>query len=58
MNVEQKLDMFLINEESAYEKFFKGKLKQWKVTSPAKLSKADKIKFFNEIEKEWTKDKD
>jgi len=52
MNVEQRLDL-LLNEESKYEKFFKGKLKEWKIKSPAELSKADKIKFFNEIDKEW-----
>ncbi len=58
MNIEHKVDLFLINEESKYDRFFAKKLKQWKVTSPAKLSKSDKVKFFSEIEKEWTKDKD
>jgi len=58
MNVESKLDLYLINEASEYEKFFNAKLKKWKIKSPSELSKEQKIKFFNEIEKEWTKDKD
>ena len=53
MNIQEKLDIFLLNEESAYEKFFKEKLKKWKVKSPSELSKEDKVKFFNEIDKQW-----
>ena len=41
-----------------YQKFFDKKLAKWKVKSPAELSDEDKKKFFNEIEKEWTGDKD
>jgi len=52
MDIEQKLDLIL-NEKSAYDKFFEKKLKEWKIKSPAELSKKDKIKFFNEIDKEW-----
>ena len=52
MNINEKLDMFLINEKSEYEQFFEKKLKQWKIKSPAELDKKQKIKFFNEIEKE------
>jgi hypothetical protein len=50
MEFDRKIDMIL-NEESAYEKFFKKKLKEWGIKSPAELSKQDKIKFFEEIDK-------
>ena len=40
-------------EESDYQKFFLGKLKAWKVKSPSELDKADRKKFFSEVEKEW-----
>lgn len=40
-------------EESDYQKFFQGKLKAWKVKSPAELDKEDRKKFFTEVEKEW-----
>ena len=40
-------------EESDYQKFFQGKLAKWKVKSPAELDKADRKKFFSEVEKEW-----
>ena len=42
-----------LREENEYEKFFKKKLKSWKVKSPAELSDEDKKKFFDEIDKEW-----
>ncbi len=41
-----------------YQKFFDKKLAKWKVKSPTELSDEDKKKFFNEIEKEWTGEKD
>ena len=41
-----------------YQKFFDKKLAKWKIKSPAELSDEDKKKFFSEIEKEWTGDKD
>jgi hypothetical protein len=44
--------------QEAYRKFFNGKLAKWKIKSPAELDDADKKKFYNEIEKEWDKDKD
>jgi hypothetical protein len=47
-----------INEESDYKKFFDKKLKKFGVKSPNELSKADKKKFYNEIEKEWTGDEE
>jgi len=52
------LTMGTLTEETAYQKFFKKKLKEFNVTSPAKLSADKKKEFFNQIEKEWTKDKD
>jgi len=52
MDIEQKLDLIL-NEKSAYDKFFEKKLKEWKIKSPAELSKKDKIKFFNAVDAGW-----
>ena len=40
-----------------YQKFFKKKLKEHGVSSPAELKGDAKKKFFNEIEKEWTGEK-
>ena len=40
-------------EGNEYEKFFKKKLKEWDVKSPAELSDEDKKKFFDEVDKEW-----
>jgi len=58
MNVLDRIDKFLglgeiLDEETAYQKFFRKKLKEWGVSSPAELSDADKKKFFSQIEKEW-----
>jgi hypothetical protein len=47
-----------LQEESDYQKFFNKKLKKWGVNSPADLSDEDKKKFFDEIEKEWTGEKE
>jgi hypothetical protein len=47
-----------LQEETDYQKFFKKKLKEFGVSSPAELSDADKKKFFNQIKKEWTGDKE
>lgn len=46
----------LITEET-YRDFFKTKLKKWKIKSPGELSNVEKKKFFDEIEREWTKEK-
>ena len=46
----------VINEselQDKYQKFFKDKLAEYGVNSPAELSKKDKSKFFAEIKKEW-----
>ena len=62
MDILDKLNLMAGNmkeaEESEYQKFFKKKLKEYGVTSPAKLSTEEKKKFFADIEKSWTKDKD
>lgn len=45
-----------INESEAqdkYQEFFKQKLADYGVSSPAELSAEDKSKFFSEIKKEW-----
>jgi len=48
----------LEGSKEEYKKFFDGKLAKWKIKSPSELSDADKKKFFDEIEKEWTKDEE
>ncbi len=50
-----RLNLFTLGEkkENAYQKFFKGKLKEWEVSSPEDLSDEDKKKFFAEVKKEW-----
>ena len=42
--------------KAEYEAFFNKKLKKYGVSSPSKLSAADKKKFFAEIDKEWKGD--
>jgi len=42
-----------LNESQNYQEFFKGKLEEYGVNSPADLDDEDKKKFFNEIEEEW-----
>jgi len=39
--------------DSDYQKFFTDKLANWKVKSPAELSKEERKKFFAEVQKEW-----
>lgn len=46
----------VLNESEAqdkYQEFFKKKLTDYGVSSPAELSTDDKTKFFSEIKKEW-----
>jgi hypothetical protein len=45
------------NEDTPYQQFFKEKLAKYGVESEADLSEDKKKEFFDEIEKEWTKDK-
>lgn len=59
-HMKEKMDDDTIDEgtKEEYTKFFNKKLKKYKVKSPSQLSNSDKKKFFDEIEKEWTKDED
>ena len=43
-------------KQKEYQDFFTKKLKEFGVDSPAELSDADKKKFFNEVDKEWTQE--
>lgn len=43
-------------KQKEYQEFFTKKLKEFDVKSPAELSDADKKKFFNEVDKEWTQE--
>ena len=57
MDIIQKMDIMIDEDKkSEYIKFFKAKLKEHGVKSPAELSKEEKKKFFSEIEKEWSKE--
>ena len=48
--VESTRELF---EKEDYKAFFDKKLKKFGVKSPGELDKAEKKKFFNEIDKEW-----
>ena len=54
-NASVKVDKLL--EETAYQTFFKKKLAKFGVKSPMQLDDAKRKVFFNQIEKEWTKEK-
>ncbi|QQO90221.1 hypothetical protein pEaSNUABM5_00079 [Erwinia phage pEa_SNUABM_5] len=43
--------------QEAYQDFFRGKLEQYGVTSPAQLEDDQLSKFFNEISTEWAAQK-
>ena len=43
----------LSEAQKAYRQFFKDKLAEYNVSSPAELSEEDKTKFFSEITPEW-----
>lgn len=45
-------------KETEYQKFFKKKLKEWGVESPAELDDDDKDDFFKEIDDEWDGEKE
>jgi len=57
MSIIDKIDRY-ITEETAYQKFFKKKLKEAGVSSPAELKGNKKKEFFDMIEKEWKGDKE
>jgi hypothetical protein len=49
---------FNLNEaENKYSEFFKDKLEAYGVKSPSQLTTDKKKQFFNEIQKEWSKEK-
>lgn len=47
-----------LNEETAYQKFFKKKMKEWGISSPDELSDEKKKKFFDEVDREYTGEKE
>ena len=44
--------------ETEYQKYFQKKLDKYKVKSPSELEDADKKKFFEEVDKGWTGEKE
>jgi hypothetical protein len=48
----ERIELFVEEKDSKYQKFFKKKLKEYGVDEPDELSKEDKKKFYSEIEKE------
>jgi hypothetical protein len=55
MKILEKIDDYL--KEETYKEFFNKKLKKYGVKSPAELDDDQKKKFFDEIDKEWTGEK-
>lgn len=53
MNYRQKIKLILKESKDEYQKFFDKTLKKYGVESPEDLSKEDKKKFFDEIDKGW-----
>jgi len=55
MDITALIDKYIVGEQkdSKYQIFFRGKLKEWKINSPADLSDEEKKKFFDEIDKEY-----
>lgn len=54
MYILEKIEKYLKEDDkAAYKKFFEAKLKEFGVKSPDELSKEEKKKFFNQIDKEW-----
>jgi len=51
--IAEEIREFLKEEDTAYQKFFREKLKKFGVSSPAQLKGDDKKKFYDEIDKEW-----
>ena len=45
-------------DQSAYQKFFQGKLKKYGVKSPSQLADSKKKEFFAAIEREWKGEKE
>lgn len=57
MSVISKIEFLLgddlLPEATAFESFFKKKLKKWGVNDPGEIPKAKRKKFFGEVDKEW-----
>ena len=56
-NINLLVEQELSPKQEAYREFFKSKLEQYKVDSPAKLSGDVKAKFFAEIKRDWRGEK-
>lgn len=46
------------SNDKEYKAFFMKKMKEWNIKSIEDLSDEDKKKFFDEIDREWTKEDD
>lgn len=55
MKIEDRINKYLTEKEelTPYQKFFKAMLKEYGVNSPDELSKEEKKKFFDEVDKKW-----
>lgn len=57
MSVISKIEFLLgddlLPEATAFENFFKKKLKKWGASDPGEIPKAKRKKFFAEVDKEW-----
>jgi len=61
MDLLEKIDIYVggeVNEESGYQKFFKGKLQKAGFDSVADMSDQEKKDFFNMVDKEWKGEKE
>lgn len=62
INEQKFFDKYLktVTEEKGetYDDFFKRKLGEWKVSGVTDLSDEDKKKFFDEVDAEWTGEKE
>lgn len=58
MDIIGKIDRILSEKNRDYEKFFEKKMKEWGIKSPADLSKKDRKKFFDQIDREWKGEKE
>jgi hypothetical protein len=55
MKVLEKINMILEEaDKTAYQKFFKKKLKEYDVDNPMDLDEDERKKFFAEVKKEWS----
>lgn len=47
-----------LKEETEYQKYYNSKLEKWGISSVAELSAEKKKKFFAEVDKDWTGEKE